>query len=63
MQFAAQPLYALMIVLQYNRLHAKGLLSTHSEPEDIRSGRNVQEISSRLKPVDIKGENNSTIVA
>ncbi|KAI0653728.1 ketoacyl-synt-domain-containing protein [Cubamyces menziesii] len=41
--------------VKYNRLHAKGLLSTHSEPEDIRSGRNVQEISSRLKPVDIKG--------
>ncbi|OJT09920.1 hypothetical protein TRAPUB_13598 [Trametes pubescens] len=40
---------------QYNRLHCKGHLCMYQEAEDVRTGRDLTEISSRLKPLDIKG--------
>ncbi len=43
------------VLLQYNRLHCKGHLCMTQEAEDTRTGRDLTEISSRLKPLDIKG--------
>ncbi|KAH9886258.1 ketoacyl-synt-domain-containing protein [Cubamyces lactineus] len=41
--------------IEYNRVHATGHLCMHAEPDDAREGRNIEEILSRLKPVDMEG--------
>lgn len=43
------------VIFQYNRLHCKGHLCMTQEAEDVRTGRDLAEISSRLKPLDMKG--------
>ncbi|KAI0325192.1 ketoacyl-synt-domain-containing protein [Cubamyces sp. BRFM 1775] len=41
--------------IEYNRVHAKGYLCMHAEPDDVRAGRNIEELSSRLKPASMEG--------
>lgn len=48
------------VLVQYNRLHCKGHLCMNQEAEDVRTGRDIAEISSRLKPLDMKGSLLST---
>lgn len=48
------------VLVQYNRLHCKGHLCMTQEAEDVRTGRDIAEISSRLKPLDMKGSLLST---
>ncbi|OBZ73412.1 putative polyketide synthase 22 [Grifola frondosa] len=41
--------------VKYNRLHAKGHLSMQRDPSDFRPAVSLDEVRSRLKPIDMKG--------
>ncbi|KAI0364111.1 ketoacyl-synt-domain-containing protein [Pilatotrama ljubarskyi] len=41
--------------MKYNRVHAKGHLCMQPDPDDVRTGRDISGISSRLQPVNMIG--------